>query len=162
MLLSKINIFAADFQRVESIMVSQFGIVLLFVILGFTFVTIALLAAALVRPSKPNPIKNSTYECGEIPIGETWVRFNVRFYVIAIVFLLFDVEVVFLLPWAIVFKELGWFAFIEMIVFVAILFAGFVYIWRKGDLDWDKPKPQIPRLEDLVIGKKKEEEIIQV
>ena len=141
-------------------MISQFGIVLLFVILGFTFVAIALTAAALIRPSKPNPVKNSTYECGEIPIGDTWVRFNVRFYVIALVFLLFDVEVVFLLPWAIVFRQLGWFAFIEMIVFVVILFAGFAYVWGKGDLDWEKPKPQIPRLEDLVVGKK--EELIQV
>ena len=136
-------------------MISEFGIILLFVILGFVFVAIALIAAALVRPSHPNPIKNSTYECGEIPIGDTWVRFNVRFYVIALVFLLFDVEVVFLLLWALVFKELGWFVFIEMIVFVLILFSGFAYVWIKGDLDWEKPKPYIPRLEDLVIGKKK-------
>jgi NADH-quinone oxidoreductase subunit A len=142
-------------------MVSQFGIALLFVILGFAFVAIALIAAIVVRPSKPNPVKNSTYECGEIPIGETWVRFNVRFYVVALVFLLFDVEVVFLLPWAIVFKQLGWFAFIEMIIFVAILLAGFAYVWGKGDLDWEKPKPQVPRLEDLVIGKK-EEKIMQL
>jgi NADH-quinone oxidoreductase subunit A len=142
-------------------MVSQFGIALLFVILGFAFVAIALIAAKVVRPSKPNPVKNSTYECGEIPIGETWVRFNVRFYVVALVFLLFDVEVVFLLPWAIVFKQLGWFAFIEMIIFVAILLAGFAYVWVKGDLDWEKPKPQVPRLEDLVIGKK-EEKIMQL
>lgn len=135
-------------------MISEFGIILLFVILGFVFVAIALVAAAIVRPSRPNPIKNSTYECGEIPIGEPWVRFNVRFYVIALVFLLFDVEVVFLLPWALVFKQLGWFAFIEMIVFVIILFAGFAYLWGKGDLNWEKPKPHIPKLEDLVVGKK--------
>lgn len=135
-------------------MISEFGIILLFVILGFVFVAIALVAAAIVRPSRPNPIKNSTYECGEIPIGEPWVRFNVRFYVIALVFLLFDVEVVFLLPWALVFKQLGWFAFIEMIVFIIILFAGFAYLWGKGDLNWERPKPHIPKLEDLVVGKK--------
>jgi len=135
-------------------MISEFGIILLFIILGVVFVGIALAAAAIVRPSHPNPVKNSTYECGEIPIGEPWVRFNVRFYVIALVFLLFDVEVVFLLPWAVVFKQLGWFAFIEMIVFVIILFAGFAYVWGKGDLNWEKPKPHIPKLEDLVVGKK--------
>jgi NADH-quinone oxidoreductase subunit A len=136
-------------------MISDFGIILLFFILGVLFVGIALAAAALIRPNRPNPVKTSTYECGEIPIGEPWIRFNVRFYVIALVFLLFDVEVVFLFPWAVVFKQLGWFAYIEMIVFVAILLAGFVYVWMKGDLDWEKPKPYIPKLEDLVIGKKK-------
>ncbi len=137
-------------------MLSEFGIILLFFILGAAFVGIALVAAAIVRPSHPNPVKNSTYECGEIPIGEPWIRFNVRFYVIALIFLLFDVEVVFLLPWAIVFKGLGWFAFIEMVVFVVILMAGLAYVWGKGDLEWERPKPQIPRLEDLIIGKKKQ------
>ena len=136
-------------------MISDFGIILLFFILGILFVGIALAAAALIRPSRPNPVKTSTYECGEIPIGEPWIRFNVRFYVIALVFLLFDVEVVFLFPWAVVFKQLGWFAYLEMIVFVVILLAGFAYVWMKGDLDWEKPKPYIPKLEDLVIGKKK-------
>ncbi len=136
-------------------MISDFGIILLYFILGSVFVGIALIAAALIRPSRPNPIKNSTYECGEIPIGEPWVRFNVRFYVIALVFLLFDVEIVFLLPWAVVFKQLGWFAFMEMVVFVVILLFGFAYVLGKGDLDWEKPKPHIPKLEDLVIGKKK-------
>jgi NADH-quinone oxidoreductase subunit A len=134
---------------------SEFGIILLFIILGFLFVGIALAAAAIVSPSHPNPIKNSTYECGEIPIGESWGKFNVRFYVIALVFLLFDVEIVFLLAWAVVFKQLGWFAFIEMIVFVLILLSGFAYVLGKGDLDWERPVPHIPRLEDLVIGKKK-------
>jgi NADH-quinone oxidoreductase subunit A len=137
-------------------MISEFGIILLYFILGFVFVGIALVAAYFIRPSHPNPIKNSTYECGEIPIGEPWVRFNVRFYVIALIFLLFDVEVVFLLPWAIVFKGLGWFAFIEMIIFVVILLAGFAYVWGKGDLDWERPRPYIAKLEDLVIGKKKQ------
>ena len=137
-------------------MLSDFGIILLYFMLGAGFVGIALVAAAIVRPSHPNPVKNSTYECGEIPIGDTWVRFNARFYIIALVFLLFDVEVVFLLPWALVFKSLGWFAFIEMIIFVVILLAGLAYVWGKGDLDWERPKPQIPKLEDLVIGKKKQ------
>ena len=136
-------------------MLSDFGIVLLFFIIGFVFVGIGLLAAAIIRPNHPNPIKNSTYECGEEPIGPPWIKFNNRFYVVALVFLLFDVEVVFLLPWAVVFKGLGWFAFIEMIVFVVILLAGLAYVWVKGDLDWERPRPYIPDLKDLVVDKKK-------
>jgi NADH-quinone oxidoreductase subunit A len=136
-------------------MLTDFGVILLFFIIGFVFVGIGLLTSAIVRPSHPNPIKNSTYECGEEPIGIPWIKFNNRFYVIALVFLLFDVEVVFLLPWAVVFKQLGWFAFIEMIVFVIILIVGLAYVWVKGDLDWEKPKPYIPKLDDLVVGKKK-------
>ena len=136
-------------------MISDFGIILLYFILGILFVGIALAAATLIRPSHPNPVKNSTYECGEIPIGGPWIRFNVRFYVVALIFLLFDVEVVLLLPWAVVFKQLGWFAYLEMIVFVVIILSGFVYVWLKGDLDWEKPKPHIPKLEDLVMGNRK-------
>jgi NADH-quinone oxidoreductase subunit A len=89
----------------------------------------------------------TTYECGEDPVGDTRIRFNIRFYVIALIFLIFDVEVVFLFPWALVYKELGWLAFVEMLVFLAILFVGYAYLWRKGDLDWDKPAPRIPRYE---------------
>jgi len=126
-----------------------------FFIIGFIFVGVGLLASAIIRPNHPNPIKNSTYECGEEPIGNPWIKFNNRFYVVALVFLLFDVEVVFLLPWAVVFKGLGWFAFIEMIVFVVILLVGLAYVWVKGDLDWERPRPYIPELKDLVVGKKK-------
>jgi NADH-quinone oxidoreductase subunit A len=135
-------------------MLTDFGFILLFFIIGFVFVGIGILTAAILRPSHPNPIKNSTYECGEEPIGSPWVKFNIRFYVIALIFLLFDVEVVFLLPWAIVYKHLGWFAFFEMIIFVIILLAGLAYVWAKGDLDWERPKPYIPSLKDLVVGKK--------
>ena len=135
-------------------MLTEYGIILLFLIIGVVFVALGLVTAAIVRPSKPNPMKQSTYECGEEPWGNSWFKFNIRFYVVALVFLLFDVEVVFLLPWAIVFKQLGWFAFIEMIVFVVILLAGLAYVWAKGDLDWDKPRPIIPELKNLIIGKK--------
>lgn len=141
--------------KASDYMLSEFGIILLFFIIGFLFVGVALLAAAVVRPSKPNPIKNSTYECGEEPIGLPWIKFNVRYYVIALIFILFDVEVVFLLPWAVVFKQLGWFAFFEMIVFVVILLLGLAYVWVKGDLDWERPKPYIPKLSDLVDFKKR-------
>lgn len=138
-------------------MLTEFGIVLLFIILGLVFVAIGLLTAAIVRPSNPNPLKNSTYECGEEPIGFPWIRFNVRFYTVALVFLLFDVELVLLFPWAVVFQDLGWFSFLAMTVFVIILLVGLAYDWAKGYIDWEKPEPIIPKLNDLVIPRKNRE-----
>ena len=135
-------------------MLTEFGKILLFFIIGVVFVALGIITAQLVRPSNPTKEKLTTYECGEEPIGLPWVKFNVRFYVIALVFLIFEVEVVFLFPWALVFKALGWFAFIEMVVFVVVLLSGLVYVWAKGDLEWDKPKPYIPDLKDLIIAKK--------
>ncbi len=128
-------------------MLTDFGRVLLFFIVGGVFVALGLLAAWVLRPKRPSAQKLSTYECGEVPVGSPWVRFNVRFYVIALIFLIFDVEVVFLFPWALVFKQLGMFAFLEMVAFIVILGVGFVYAWARGDLDWDKPKPRLPRYE---------------
>ena len=86
-----------------------------------------------------------SYECGEVPEGSAWVKFNVRFYVIALIFIIFDVEVIFLFPWAVIFQELsmnglGLLAFVEMFIFVLILIVGFAYVWVKGDLDWVKMK----------------------
>jgi NADH-quinone oxidoreductase subunit A len=135
-------------------MLTDFGVILLFFIISVLFVGAGLLTSALIRPSHPNPIKNSTYECGEEPIGGPWIKFNPRFYVIALVFLVFDVELVLLFPWAVVYKDLGWFAFIAMAVFFAILVVGLAYDWAKGYLEWDKPNPYIPKLEDLVLPKK--------
>lgn len=136
-------------------MLSDFGIILLFLITGFVFVALGLITAAIIRPHKPNPVKQSTYECGEELIsGSPWIKFNIRFYVIALIFLLFDVEIVFLLPWAVVYQQLGWFAFVEMSVFVLILLAGLAYVWAKGDIEWEKPKPYIPSLKDLVLERK--------
>jgi NADH-quinone oxidoreductase subunit A len=120
------------------------------------FVAGGLIFAWLLRPHRPYPSKLTTYECGETPIGDTRVRFNIRFYIVALIFLIFDVEVVFLFPWATVYKNLGWFAFIEMMVFLLILFVGYAYVWRKGDLDWDKPVPRIPRYEQGVGVKETE------
>jgi NADH-quinone oxidoreductase subunit A len=82
-----------------------------------------------------------------MPLGDTRIRFNIRFYIVALIFIIFDVEVVFLFPWATVYRQLGWFAFLEMVVFLAILLVGYAYVWRKGDLEWDKPAPVIPRFE---------------
>lgn len=135
-------------------MLTDFGIILIFIIISILFTVAGLATAALLRPNKPNKIKNSTYECGEEPIGGPWVQFNPRFYLIALVFLIFDVELVLLFPWAIVYKDLGWFAFIAMLVFFVVLTVGLAYDWAKGYLEWDKPRPQIARLEDLVLPKK--------
>ena len=126
-------------------MLTEFGRVLIFFIVGTLFVAIGMLVAWLLRPHRPYPGKVTTYECGENPLGDTRVRFNIRFYVVALIFVIFDVEVVFLFPWAVVYKHLGWFAFVEMFVFLTILFVGYAYVWRKGDLDWDRPAPRIPQ-----------------
>ena len=128
-------------------MLTEFGRVFIFILIGVGFVAIGMVFAWLLRASRPYPSKHTTYECGETPTGDTRMRFNIRFYVIALIFIVFDVEVVFLFPWALVYNSLGWFAFFEMIVFLAILLAGYAYVWRKGDLEWDKPMPRIPRYE---------------
>lgn len=128
-------------------MFADYAQILVFMIVAVGFVAIAFIAALLISPKKPTSFKNTTYECGEDTVGETWVRFNVRFYVVALIFIIFDVEIIFLFPWAVVFKELGLFAFIEMAVFLIILIFGFIYALAKGDLRWDKPEPVIPKLE---------------
>ncbi len=125
-------------------MLTEFGKAFIFILLGVVFVAAGLFAAWILRPHRPYVGKNATYECGEEPVGDAWVRLNVRFYVAALVFLIFDVEVVFLFPWALVYRELGMFAFLEMAVFLAILFTGYAYVWVKGDLAWDKPAPETP------------------
>ena len=117
----------------------------------FTGLAVALVAAPLLIQYIISPRHNkggeklTSYECGEVPEGSAWVKFNVRFYIIALIFLIFDVEVIFLFPWSVVFKQLsetgfGFLAFIEMFIFVAILIVGFAYVWVKGDLDWVKMK----------------------
>jgi|TARA_B100000965_G_C18959858_1_gene484988 NADH-quinone oxidoreductase subunit A len=97
-----------------------------------------LLIQKLLAPNNPNPDKLATYECGEESEGSAWVQFNIRFYVVALIFLIFDVEVVFLFPWAIVFNELGLLAFVEMGIFLLILLVGLAYVWKRSDLDWVK------------------------
>ncbi len=120
------------------LMYRNFGTIFLFVLLGIVLVWVPLLISKLVAPKKTTPDKLSTYECGEESEGSAWIQFNIRFYVIALIFLIFDVEVVFLFPWAVVFKELGLLAFVEMAIFLLILIVGLAYVWKKGDLDWVK------------------------
>jgi NADH:ubiquinone oxidoreductase subunit 3 (subunit A) len=108
----------------------------LFVIVGALVPTAAIVLSWIISPKKPNPIKQSTYECGMETVGDNWVQFKAQYYVFALVFLVFDVETVFLFPWAVTLGKLPLFAVIEGIVFILILLAGLVYAWRKGTLDW--------------------------
>jgi len=121
-------------------MLLGFSSVLLFLLLGFVFLAFALILSRLIQAKgTPGFDKYIPYECGEVPEGSAWIRFNIRFYVFALIFIIFDVEIVFLLPWAVVFKKLGAFAFIEGLIFIGILFVGLAYVWKKGDLEWVKP-----------------------
>ena len=117
-------------------MVGDYTIVGIFLMLGFGFVLITLGVAKLVRPSRPTKVKLQNYECGETPIGSSWIQYNVGYYIFALIFVIFDVEVVFLFPWAVAFGKLGLFALIEMFIFLIILIFGLVYAWRKGALKW--------------------------
>jgi NADH:ubiquinone oxidoreductase subunit 3 (subunit A) len=114
--------------------------ILVFVGVAVGFLVVNLLAWKVLRPSRFSEEKLTTYECGENPTGSAWIQFNIRFYVFALIFIVFDVEAVFLLPWAVVFRELGPLAFVEGLVFIAILVVGLAYVWRKGDLEWVRPE----------------------
>lgn len=127
--------------------------VLLFLIGGGSFVASALLVSRLLRPHRPNVEKNAAYESGEDPKGNAWVQVNVRFYILALVFLLFEIEVVFMFPWAMLFADAdliaqtdgswGWYSFAAMMVFILLLVLGLAYAWVNGHLDWIKPKPEV-------------------
>ena len=108
----------------------------LFFIVGLLIPVGAIVVAMILNPKKPNPIKKTTYECGIETVGESWVQFKAQYYIFALVFLVFDVETVFLFPWAVKLGQLGMFAVLEGIVFILILVAGLVYTWRKGMLEW--------------------------
>ena len=124
-------------------MLFDFANVLVFTVLGLGFVGVNLLIGKLLRPSNPQVRKLSTYECGEPAMGSAWVNFNVRFYIVALIFIIFEVEIAFVFPVAAVFRRWlesgrGVFAFFEILIFVGILFLGLVYAWVKGDLEWVK------------------------
>jgi len=110
--------------------------VLVFLLVVIGFLAANLLLWWLIRPYRYSEEKLTTYECGENPQGSAWIQFNIRFYVFALIFIVFDVEAVFLLPWAVVFRQLGLLAFLEGLVFIGILAVALVYVWRKGDLEW--------------------------
>ena len=108
------------------------------------FLVVNLLVWKVIRPSRYSEEKLTTYECGENPTGSAWIQFNIRFYVFALIFIVFDVEAVFLLPWAVVFRQLGPLAFVEGLVFIAILVVALTYVWRKGDLEWVRAEDRQP------------------
>ena len=137
----------------ETSQLSEFGKIFIFLIMGVLFVLFTFYLGKLVALKKPNPEKLTSYECGEEPTGNSWIQFNSRFYVIALVFLLFDVELAFIFPWSTVFSQQelinadpnwGWFSLIEMFIFIGILLIGLVYVWKKGDLNWIRPEQNLP------------------
>lgn len=110
--------------------------ILIFLALAFAFPVVTILIAKLVRPSAPNTVKYEAYECGIPAVGDTRGRYSIRFYLVAILFVIFDVETIFLIPWAIQYEVLGLFGFIEMLVFLAILIVGYIWLFRQGALKW--------------------------
>jgi NADH:ubiquinone oxidoreductase subunit 3 (subunit A) len=115
---------------------ASYSSVLTFLVVIVGFLVVNLIVWWVIRPSRFSEEKLTTYECGENPTGSAWVQFNIRFYVFALIFIVFDVEAVFLLPWAVVFREMGMLAYLEGLVFLGILVVALVYVWRKGDLQW--------------------------
>jgi len=127
-------------------MLFNFSNVLIFFVVGAGFVFVSLALGKLVRPSVPLPEKLTTYECGELPTEKAWMNFNIRFYILALVFIIFDVEVAFMFPVAVVFRKWiqegkGALALTEVSLFVLLLLLGFIYAWVKGDLEWVRKIP---------------------
>jgi NADH-quinone oxidoreductase subunit A len=117
-------------------MLNAYTSILLFLIVAVGFAIVLLLVAWLVRPDKYNKVKLEPYECGIETIGDARDRYSVRYYVVAMLFVIFDIETVFLFPWAVILDQLALFGLIEMFVFLGILIVGYYYAWRKGALDW--------------------------
>jgi len=117
-------------------MLHDYAYVAAFLLVGVIFVSVAFIAGWLLRPKRPHPVKLDTYECGEPAFGSAWVQYNVKYYIYALVFVVFDVETVFLYPWAVAYRQLGLYAFVEMMIFIGILVVGLAYAWRKGFLRW--------------------------
>ena len=111
--------------------------ILIMIALGAGFALISVVLSGLLGPRKPSPEKSAPYECGMPPVGDARERQSVKFYLVAMIFLLFDIEVAFLYPFAMAIRELGWFGYAQLVTFFAILLVGYVYVWRKGALDWN-------------------------
>jgi NADH-quinone oxidoreductase subunit A len=122
-------------------MLFEYASVGAFFLVAILFVFGALLFGRLLRPNRMYAKKLETYECGEAPVGQAWFNFNPRFYIVALIFIIFDIEIAFIYPVATVFKQwvaqgMGWFAFVEILIFISILLLGLAYVWVKGDLEW--------------------------
>jgi len=117
--------------------VNSYVIVTVFLVLGIAFPIFVLWLGSVLRPKKPTEEKQTTYESGNEPVGDSQIRFNVRYYLYALMFVVFDVETVFLYPWAVAYKQLGLFALVEMLIFAGLLLVGLVYAWRKKVFKWN-------------------------
>src|SRR3981081_325584 len=110
--------------------------ILIMIALGAGFALISIVLSSVLGPRKPTPEKLAPYECGMPPVGDARERQSVKFYLVAVIFLLFDIEVAFLYPWAMALRDLGWNGMIQVVLFMALLLFGYIYVWRKGALDW--------------------------
>lgn len=127
-------------------MYQNYSPVLILTIFALVLIALPLVIQYLISPrNNKGGDKLIPYECGEIPEGSAWAKFNIRFYIIALIFIIFEVEVVFMFPWALVYKDFGLLGFMEMLLFVSILLVGFFYVWKKGDLDWVKMEIRNPK-----------------
>ena len=118
-------------------MLTEYFPILLFILVGLAFGLVPMALGKLLAPNRPDPEKLSPYECGFEAFEDARMKFDVRYYLVAILFILFDLEIAFLFPWAVVLQDIGWFGFIAMLVFLGILVVGFIYEWKKGALEWD-------------------------
>ena len=119
--------------------------IFIMIALGAGFALVAVVLSSLLGPHKPSPEKSAPYECGMPPVGDARERQSVKFYLVAMIFLLFDIEVAFLYPWAVALRDLGWPGFVQIVTFFLILLVGFVYVWRKGVLDWGSRRQRVQR-----------------
>ena len=119
-------------------MLSAWAPILVFMILVTGFALVSVIGSLILGMRKPTPQKQAPYECGMQPVGTARERFSVKFYLVAMLFLLFDIEAVFLFPWAVVYRDLKLFGFFEMLLFIAVVLAGYVYVWKKGALEWER------------------------
>ena len=119
-------------------MLSNWAPILLFLILVTGFALVSVIGSLVLGMRKPSPEKLTPYECGMQPVGTARDRFSVKFYLVAMLFLLFDIEAVFLFPWAVVYRELDLLGFVEMLLFILAVLAGYIYVWKKGALEWER------------------------
>jgi NADH-quinone oxidoreductase subunit A len=119
-------------------MLAAWAPILIFFILVTGFALVSVIGSYVVGMRKPTPEKQAPYECGMQPVGNARERFSVKFYLVAMLFLLFDIEAVFLFPWAVVYRDLKLFGFFEMLLFIGAILAGYIYVWKKGALEWER------------------------
>ena len=119
-------------------MLDSWVLILLLTLLAIGFGGVSVVLSRVLGPRNPTPEKQAPYECGMPPVGDARERQSVKFYVIAMIFLLFDIEVAFLYPWALALRSLGWAGYLQVVLFTAVLCAGYVYVWKNGALDWSQ------------------------